>query len=73
MINSAGKDGLFAGGGLEVLLVQVEAVLITIVVSAVVTFALAQVVNATMGLRVAEEEEAEGLDLSQHGEVGYGR
>lgn len=69
--NPSSKDGLFFGGGLDVLFVQLEGVIITIVVSALVTFVLAQVVDVTIGLRVTPDEEREGLDLSQHGEVGY--
>lgn len=71
-VNSAGKDGLFFGGGFDVLLVQLEGVVITAVLSAIVTLVLAKIVDATVGLRVDEEEESQGLDLSQHGEVGYG-
>jgi ammonium transporter, Amt family len=37
----------------------------------VVTFVLAKVVDAFMGLRVRDEEEAVGLDISQHGEGAY--
>jgi len=70
-VNTLGKDGLFFGGGFDVLLVQLEGVVITIVLSAVVTLVLAKLVDATIGLRVSPEEEHDGLDLSQHGEVGY--
>ena len=38
---------------------------------ALVTWALLKVIGATVGLRVSEEQEAEGLDLSSHGERGY--
>jgi Amt family ammonium transporter len=37
----------------------------------VVTWVLLKVLNATVGLRVSEEHESEGLDLAQHGERGY--
>jgi Amt family ammonium transporter len=37
----------------------------------VVTFILLKILGWTMGLRVSEEEENSGLDLSQHGETGY--
>jgi len=37
----------------------------------VVTFVIAKIVDATMGLRVSEEEEYVGLDISQHGETAY--
>ncbi len=70
-INPAGKDGIFFGGGWDVVGVQAKGVLITVVVSAVATFVLAKIVDLTIGLRLAEEDESVGLDLSQHGEVGY--
>ncbi len=35
------------------------------------TFIFAKVVDAVVGLRVTQEEERDGLDLSQHGESGY--
>jgi Amt family ammonium transporter len=48
--------------------VQLEGVLATIVYSGVVTFILLKIVDVVVGLRVSEEEEREGLDVSQHGE-----
>ena len=41
------------------------------VLAAVATFIILKVLDATMGLRVTQEEEIQGLDLSQHGEEGY--
>jgi ammonium transporter, Amt family len=70
-INALGADGLFAGGGLELLGKQLLAVGATIGWSFVVTFILAKVIDATIGLRVTQEEEAEGLDVTQHAETGY--
>jgi Amt family ammonium transporter len=37
----------------------------------VLTFVILKIVDAAIGLRVADQEELTGLDLSQHGEVGY--
>ena len=51
------------------LVVQAEAVGITIVWSAVVAFIAYKVVDMTVGLRVAEDEEREGLDIAHHGET----
>ena len=45
--------------------------LLTWVLAAVGTIIILKVVDATVGLRVSEEEEIEGLDLSQHGEEAY--
>jgi Amt family ammonium transporter len=36
-----------------------------------VTFILLKILDVTMGLRVTEEEESQGLDVTQHGEEGY--
>ena len=70
-VNALGADGLFAGGGLELLGKQLLAVGATIAWSFVVTFILAKVIDAAIGLRVTPEEEAEGLDVTQHAETGY--
>lgn len=52
-------------------LTQAKGVLITIVWSGVVSFVLFKLLDMTMGLRVAEEEEREGLDTASHGERAY--
>jgi Amt family ammonium transporter len=39
--------------------------------AAVATFIILKVLDAVMGLRVSEQEEIQGLDLSEHGEEGY--
>ena len=54
-------------------LVQAKAVLITVVWSAVVSVIAFKIVDLTVGLRVTEEEEREGLDISSHGETAYNR
>ena len=63
--------GLLAGGGLELLGKQFVAVIVTIVYSFVISYILAKIIDATIGLRVTEDEEAEGLDLTQHAESAY--
>jgi len=50
---------------------QTKAVLLTIVWSGVVSFVAYKLVDMTIGLRVTEEEEREGLDISSHGETAY--
>ena len=52
-------------------LIQAEAVGITIVWTAVVAFVIFKGIDMTIGLRVSEEDEAVGLDLSTHGEAAY--
>jgi len=46
-------------------------VAVVLVYSFVVTYALLKVLDKLMGLRVSREDEAMGLDLSEHGEAGY--
>jgi Amt family ammonium transporter len=53
--------------------IQLKAVLTTVVWSAVVAFVAFKIVDLTVGLRVAEEEEREGLDISSHGETAYSK
>ncbi len=65
-----GAAGLLAGNSHQVV-VQLLAIVVTWAYSFIVTFGLARVVDAVMGLRVREEEEAVGLDISQHGEGAY--
>ena len=55
------------------LLIQAEGVLITMVWSAVVAYVAYKIVDLTLGLRVTEEQEREGLDISSHGETAYNR
>ena len=52
---------------------QAKAVLLTVVWSAVVSFVAFKIADVTLGLRVSEEDEREGLDITSHGESAYGR
>jgi len=63
------KLGLIEGGG--VLTGQVVAIAITWVFSIVATVVILFVINVTIGLRVSEQDERIGLDMSQHEEEGY--
>jgi Amt family ammonium transporter len=65
------NEGVFLGGGGELLKDQIVASVVTFAFSFVVTIVIAKVIEATMGLRVSETEEDEGLDLSQHAETAY--
>lgn len=67
---SVGAKGLLTGNPGQ-LLTQVVGVAATIAYAFAVTYALARAVDATIGLRVEEEEEDVGLDLAQHGETAY--
>jgi Amt family ammonium transporter len=53
--------------------IQLKGVLITIVWSGVVAVIAFKIVDLTIGLRVTEEQEREGLDISSHGETAYNR
>lgn len=65
-----GASGLIDGNPGQVV-TQIIAVVVTWVYAGVVTFVLLKVIDLTIGLRVSEEEEAEGLDATQHGEIAY--
>ena len=67
--NAASADYSIGGQ----VLIQLEAVITTIVWSGVVSFIGFKVVDALVGLRVSEEDEREGLDISSHGETAYHR
>ncbi len=69
-VNPDGANGLFFGNP-SLFMKQSVATLATILYSGVVTLIILKVVDWTVGLRVSEEEEVTGLDLSQHGETGY--
>lgn len=72
-VNEAGKDGLFFGGGWDLMAEQVIAVAATLVFSFVVTAIIALVLRAVMpgGIRASAEDEETGLDLTQHSETAY--
>ena len=53
--------------------IQLKAVLLTIVWSGVVAFVAYKIVDLVIGLRVSEEEEREGLDITSHGETAYSK
>jgi len=64
-------DGLFYGGGLDLLLEQAIANGVTIIYSAVVTALILLALKATIGIRVSEDAENTGLDITEHAETGY--
>ena len=69
-VNSAGADGLFYGNPQQ-FIIQLKAVAITLIYSFVVTLVIYKLVDAVMGVRVKNEDEAMGLDLTQHHEGAY--
>jgi ammonium transporter, Amt family len=71
-VNAAGFDGLLmANGDAELLKDQVVASFVTLAFSFAVSFVLAKVIDATIGLRISDEQEMEGLDATQHAETAY--
>jgi ammonium transporter, Amt family len=65
------NEGVFLGGGADLLVDQVVASLVTLAYSLVASFIIAKVIQSTIGLRVDAEAELEGLDRSQHAETAY--
>lgn len=66
-----GVDGLFYGGGLTSLGHQLGAVAVAIVWSAFFTAIIGFAIKYTIGWRISEEEEIEGIDFAEHGEAAY--
>jgi len=64
-------QGLFFGGNPALLGKQFVAVIVVMAYSFVVTYGLLKITNLITPLRVDKDDEETGLDLSQHGEVGY--
>ncbi len=67
---SVGASGLIAGNVWQAV-IQLVGVVATAAYALGVSFIILKALDATVGLRVSEREEMEGLDLSQHGEAGY--
>jgi Amt family ammonium transporter len=65
---SVGSNGVFAQ-----VLIQAKAVGLTVLWSGVVAFVAFKIVDLTIGLRVPEDEEREGLDITSHGETAYNK
>jgi Amt family ammonium transporter len=70
-VNSAGANGLIHGNAM-LLAKQLAGVAAVAGFAFVATWILGKLVDITIGLRVKEEEEEVGLDISQHGERAYG-
>ncbi|BAB72949.1 ammonium transporter [Nostoc sp. PCC 7120 = FACHB-418] len=69
-VNSGGKNGVLKGNFGE-LGVELAAIVIAYVIAAVGTWIILKIIDATVGLRVKEEAEYQGLDISEHGEEAY--
>lgn len=70
-INPAGADGLIYGST-QLIIANLIAIVATVAFAAVMTFIITMVIKAIMGIRVTEEDEQVGVDVSNHGEEAYG-
>jgi Amt family ammonium transporter len=64
-------EGIFFGGGTELLVEQIIANGAAIIFSFIVTFIIMKVIDLAIGVRVSEEDEDTGLDITQHSEQAY--
>ena len=69
-INPYGNNGLFFGN-FSLLGIQALSVVAAVIYSFAISWVILKVLDLTIGIRVKEEDEKDGLDLSQHGESGY--
>ncbi|OYE05783.1 ammonia channel protein [Nostoc sp. 'Peltigera membranacea cyanobiont' 232] len=69
-VNGGGKDGVLRGN-LGELGVELVAIAVAYLIAGVGTWIIVKVIDATVGLRVKEEAELQGLDINEHGEEGY--
>ncbi|WP_442943517.1 ammonium transporter [Nostoc sp.] len=69
-VNGGGKDGVLRGNFGE-LGVELAAIVVAYVIAGVGTWIILKALDATVGLRVKEEAEYQGLDINEHGEEGY--
>ncbi|MDQ0219121.1 ammonium transporter [Peribacillus cavernae] len=69
-VNSAGADGLFYGD-FSLLWKQVVAIVATYIFIAIITYVIAKAINVFVPIRVDEEQESLGLDITLHGEKAY--
>ena len=70
-VNGEEAIGLFNGGGSAQFVAQLAGALSYMVWAVVLSFIVFGILKATIGLRVTEEEEIAGLDVSEHGSIAY--
>lgn len=69
-VNSGGKDGVLRGNFSE-LFVELGAIALAYIIAGVGTWIILKIIAATVGLRVPDQTENQGLDINEHGEEGY--
>ena len=67
----ATETGLFYGGGIGQLVVQTLVALVAVIFTGVLTLIIGLALKYTMGWRISEEAEVEGIDVTTHGESAY--
>jgi Amt family ammonium transporter len=70
-VNSIGLDGIFYGGGTELLMKQLLGVGLVFAYSFIATLIIGFAIEKTMGFRIKRENELEGIDLVEHAESAY--
>jgi ammonium transporter, Amt family len=68
---AATGNGLFAGGGMTLLMAQLQGIAAVGAYTLVASFIFWYAIKMIVGLRVSKEEEEEGLDIGEHGQVAY--
>lgn len=69
-VNPGGVDGLLAGSSAQ-LVAQVMGVVVVAVYAFVVSWVLVKILHSTMGMRLVEENEVQGMDYTEHAEAAY--
>lgn len=70
-LNSQGKNGLINGGGIHPVLIQLLAVVATYLFTGIMTFLVLKIIALFVPLRATDDEQVNGLDLTQHRETAY--
>ncbi|HVV30988.1 MAG TPA: ammonium transporter, partial [Mycobacteriales bacterium] len=70
-VDGVNVDGLFYGGGGKQLGIQAVAAISVFAYSFVIAYILGKVIDKTIGFRISEEAEIEGIDGAEHSETGY--
>ena len=71
VVNSLGLDGIFYGGGTELLVKQALGVGLVLAYSFIATLIIGFAIEKTIGFRIKRDAEVEGIDLSEHAESAY--
>ena len=70
-VMTGGPQGLFFGGGTDQLGKQILAMVVVALYAFTVSYALAQLIDKTIGFRLSADDEASGVDFTQHAETAY--